>query len=238
MRWFHVEDTNCPSNPISLPVLSGLRVFLDAGNRLSYSGSGSTWFDLSGNSNNCNLFGSPTFDCTRNGVLSFNGINQWGEIAATFGRGDDFTIISILSAPSQTGFRGLVEWAEIAARRTGISFSSGRLVNAYNAATNTFRTSTNPTSYLDGVFRWFSGSNSVGDNLRGYVDNNIQAWSGLALTANATTLGTTFLCQYAVGADSFRLKADVGVVLIYNRKLTSVEIDSIYASLKTRYSLP
>ena len=39
----------------------GNMLALDAGDRRSYPGSGTTWFDLSGNNNNATLFGSPTF---------------------------------------------------------------------------------------------------------------------------------------------------------------------------------
>jgi hypothetical protein len=42
-------------------VTSGLIVHLDAGNSASYSGSGTTWTDLSGNGNNATLIGSPSF---------------------------------------------------------------------------------------------------------------------------------------------------------------------------------
>lgn len=41
-----------------------LKVWLDAGNATSYPGSGTTWYDLSGNSNNLFLSGSPTYDAT------------------------------------------------------------------------------------------------------------------------------------------------------------------------------
>ncbi len=36
-------------------------LYLDPGNSASYSGSGTTWTDLSGNNNTATLVGSPTF---------------------------------------------------------------------------------------------------------------------------------------------------------------------------------
>jgi hypothetical protein len=41
-----------------------LKVWVDAGNASSYSGTGTTWADLSGNSNNLTLNGSPAYDAT------------------------------------------------------------------------------------------------------------------------------------------------------------------------------
>ena len=43
-------------------VTSGLVLHLDAANRKSYPGSGTTWFDISGNRNNLNLTGSYSYD--------------------------------------------------------------------------------------------------------------------------------------------------------------------------------
>ena len=48
---------NSPSDPY-------LKVWVDAGNASSYSGTGTTWYDLSGNGNNLTLAGSPSYDAT------------------------------------------------------------------------------------------------------------------------------------------------------------------------------
>ena len=51
---------------------SGLLVKLDSGNSSSYSGAGSTWFDLSGNFNNATLINSPTYSSAYSGILQFD----------------------------------------------------------------------------------------------------------------------------------------------------------------------
>lgn len=43
-------------------ITDGLILALDAGNIKSYPGTGTTWFDLSGNERNLTVFGSPTFN--------------------------------------------------------------------------------------------------------------------------------------------------------------------------------
>ena len=53
-------------------VNDGLALSLDAANLKSYPGTGTTWFDLSGNGRNGTLTGSPTLS---NGVFQFNGSN-------------------------------------------------------------------------------------------------------------------------------------------------------------------
>jgi hypothetical protein len=58
-------------------VTDGLQTWVDAGNPLSYPGSGSTWTDLSGNGRNYTLVNSPTFTTLNGGALIFNGIDEY-----------------------------------------------------------------------------------------------------------------------------------------------------------------
>lgn len=51
----------------------GLVLHLDAADKNSYSGSGSTWYDLSGNDNHATLYGDPPYETARGGRLWFNG---------------------------------------------------------------------------------------------------------------------------------------------------------------------
>jgi hypothetical protein len=59
---------------------SGLVLYLDAGNSLSYT-SGNIWRDLSASGNNATLINSPTFDAT-SGSISFNGSTQYATLDA------------------------------------------------------------------------------------------------------------------------------------------------------------
>ena len=58
-------------------VTNGLSMWLDANNGASYSGSGSTWYDLSGNGNDQTLDNSPTYTVGAPSYFSFNGIDQY-----------------------------------------------------------------------------------------------------------------------------------------------------------------
>ena len=49
---------------------------LDAGSRISYPGSGTTWTDLSGNGNTGTLINGPTFNSANGGSIVFDGVND------------------------------------------------------------------------------------------------------------------------------------------------------------------
>lgn len=60
-----------PAPPLPEPIL-----YLDASIAESYPGTGTTWFDISGNGNHITLYG-PTFVSERGGGFSFNGAGNW-----------------------------------------------------------------------------------------------------------------------------------------------------------------
>ena len=57
-----------------LVTTTGLLLYLDAANRRSYPGSGTAWYDLSGNGNHFTLYNGPTYS---NGALTFDGVNDY-----------------------------------------------------------------------------------------------------------------------------------------------------------------
>ena len=50
---------------------------LDAGNSSSYSGTGTTWSDLSGNGNHATLVNGPTYSSADGGAIVFDGSNDY-----------------------------------------------------------------------------------------------------------------------------------------------------------------
>ena len=56
-------------------VRDGLICYLDAGNQDSYPGSGTAWYDLTGNGNTGTLTNGPTFNSSNGGSIVFDGTN-------------------------------------------------------------------------------------------------------------------------------------------------------------------
>jgi len=63
-------------------VRNGLVLYLDAGNPSSYSGTGTAWYDLSGNDFHMSLKNSPNFNATDK-TFELNGSNQYGSCDGT-----------------------------------------------------------------------------------------------------------------------------------------------------------
>ena len=62
-------------------VENGLVLCLDAANKLSYPRTGTTWTDLSGNSNTGTLTNGPTFNAANMGGIVFDGTNDYVTVA-------------------------------------------------------------------------------------------------------------------------------------------------------------
>jgi hypothetical protein len=57
-------------------VRTGMQLWLDAANTKSYPGSGTTWTDLSGNSNTCTLVSGASYLSANNGSIFFDGADD------------------------------------------------------------------------------------------------------------------------------------------------------------------
>jgi len=82
-------------------VTDGLVLCLDAANKRSYPGSGTTWFDLSGNGNNGTLVNGVGFNGDNGGGLVFDGINNYISLSSPSNKlawtpsGDGYNELSI-----------------------------------------------------------------------------------------------------------------------------------------------
>lgn len=62
-------------------ISDGLVLALDAANKISYPGSGTSWYDLSNNVNTGTLTNGPTFSNDRGGCIVFDGIDDYVNIS-------------------------------------------------------------------------------------------------------------------------------------------------------------
>jgi hypothetical protein len=221
---------------------SNLVLHLDATNTKSYSGSGNTWYDLSGFGNNGTLNNGVLYN-SYGGFFEFDGSNDYIEIphasSLNIGTGTSATIEIIYDVYNY------VPNASLIAKRSADNYAS-----------------TDYMIYFNTTLSWLSGNSGTGDDLvvSSFQENrNIQT---VTTTINSSTtnkkiykdgnqvISTTYASKTASNSASvflgkyfgsgFYFNGRIYSVKIYNRELTDTEIANNFQSnkLKYTYNLP
>ena len=217
-------------------VTDGLVLHLDAGNRKSYPGSGSTWYDLSGQGNNGTISGSATTHSysTNNGVFTFNKSS-----------GSYINIGLNLSTTNHT----IIASSRYVSVNTGVNHDGGRIVSGLN--NNWLLGHWERSSKKYHPLSWVSNSSGTEFNgdLSWYIwtaigNYSIDRWSMYvndSLHVNSSANGVNGpngfgLGRYAPGNSEYS-NSQVGFLIAYNRVLTDAEVKQNYKALKGRYGL-
>lgn len=223
------------NNPFQLsPVTDGLIMHLDAGNVNSYSGSGTTWNDLSGNNRNMTLYNGVSYDSVDGGRLIFDGLNDYAQISNCG--------ISTGANVSHT-IEMWVNFNVIVSARWWLA-----VLGQYNVGSHHW-IGTSATATQFGVF---GGSPQVSPDLLG-TNQWLQicgTFSGSTLTTyvNATNpvtaTGTGFNFTNSEFTIGLRLSSSesyyngrVAIVRLYNRALSSGEVSTNFAANRERFGL-
>lgn len=217
-------------------VTSGLVVCLDAGNAKSYPGSGTTWTDLSGNSNSVTLQNSPTYSANNGGFFNLNGTNQYASgtnnsivqitgnltISAWVNLGDnaDQGIFEKMNSNPYSGY--------------GITKQSGYF-KFWTAASNSYAYTISNTTYTSNS-NWFfvTGVRTSGVN-RLYVNDVLQNDSQsppFADSGDAFVLG-----RYYGAVNNYYAVGKIAFASLYNVSLTADQVLQNYNALRGRFGL-
>jgi hypothetical protein len=213
---------------------SGLVLALDAADRNSYPGSGTTWTDLSGGGNTGTLTNGPTYSSVNGGSIVFDGTNDYVSISQTLTT--PFTI---------TGFVRYTDQAKtlntfintnphtvlaISLNRTGsgdiyvyIGNGSGWLaapsiISSSNMIVNTWY-QVSFTSTGSGSILYLNGVN---------VGTSIYSPSGW---------GSSYYLGTIIIATGEYLKGNISNTQIYNRALTAAEIQQNFNMTRSRFGI-
>ena len=212
---------------------TGLQLLLDDS---SYPGSGTTWYDMSGNGKNATLVNTPTFVSTDGGYFSLNGTNQYFTVPSGFA---DFTsgitVLAFADFGAATNFERIIDF--------GNGDPSNNVLLARSSTTNTliFHMYNGTTNVLtaeltNGVVNneWgFYGFKADGSTYRLFNATMSATGSNTSLPNNITR-SLNYIGESNWTGDSFFEKY-MGVVAIYNRALSDSEIDTFYNYYKERY---
>jgi hypothetical protein len=219
-------------------VSNGLQLYLDASNTTSYPGTGTTWFDLSGQGNDVAMQNSGSISYTASGGGYFT--------LASNGYFNRATTTGIPTGTSAYTMSVWVQWS------TGTWPVSGGMIGIGSSITtnqtNQFRT-VNTNGLVNYWYGNDLGATSTVSPASQWV-NIVAQWDGTTrkiwvngteiASAGATGLNvTSSLLQ--VGATNLGgsepLSGRIGQALVYNRALTATEIQQNYTVVRGRYGV-
>lgn len=207
-------------------VTNGLVLCLDAADKKSYPGSGTTWFDRSGRANHGTLIGGPTYNSSNGGSIVLDGI-------------DDYISSVTLSSLSITDITIQV-WVyptNIAGNYVTVFDTTGRHLSLWIGTT----------------FYGLGGTSGAGSASFNWQNNN---WVCITIVKSSTTgqiiknnydvsenisAGSTFTNQLQFGSNpsggGSLFTGRYGSIRLYNRALTSQEIKQNFNSTRGRFAI-
>jgi hypothetical protein len=212
-------------------VTNGLVMYLDAGNLVSYSGAGTTWYDLTTNGNNATFYNGVGFSSANGGGISFDGVDDYAVVLANSSLNSSQPTIELFMTTttnggniiaqgqygSNWGYGVGVKLSSILARNnngdSNFSVSNSGLVHVvvvYDGSGNQF--------YKNGVF--------LGRTTTNYSPN----------PGGQVTIGGVRSQVPSQNLQEFA-NSTVSVVRIYNRALSADEIAQNFNAQKSRFGL-
>ena len=215
-------------------VTTGLKVYLDALNPASYPGSGTTWYDLSGNGNDVSMQNSGSITWSPGPIGYFSTVsNGW------------FNRTSASNVPTGNSPYTLSAWVQLGSSWNGNGFMSigpfgnGNEANAFRAgSTNqllnywwgndlSVNISVSPTN------GWFNAVAKYDGTTRSIWVNGVLAGSDTPVGHNVTSSDI----QISKTAGNEYLQGNIAQALIYNVALSGSEILANFNASKSRFGL-
>lgn len=214
-------------------VRDGLVLALDAASPRSYPGSGTTWYDLSGNGNNGTLTGGVSLSSLDSGCMDFDGTDDRiivddNDILDV----DQFTL-SFYAYPEVSAVK------EMVVRHSSATGGIGAFEVYQNSLNITVRHNgshiqTTPSTVFT-LNQWHSICLTYDkQNIKLYVNSTEQFSVSRTVSTNSYT-APLVIGGYYNGTYSFNGK--LNLVKLYNRGLTSNEVAQNYNATKSRFGL-
>jgi hypothetical protein len=211
-------------------VSDGLVLYLDAANLRSYSGSGSTWLDLSGFGNTCSLINGPALIGTGStSSISFDGSNDYAtvySIPTTFWTGGSWTVETFLFNNNPTsGDYAIVGTAN--QLHLLIRSGTAHLGLYNNDVASVVQISTTKWTHI--AFQYDASNYNKLVYINGSL-NNSSIGSAINVSGASTQIG-----KVSWGYNYFNGK--IAYMKFYNRALTSQEILQNFNATRFRYGI-
>jgi hypothetical protein len=222
-------------------VTNGLTLYLDSANKDSYPGTGTTWYDLSGNGYNGTLTNGPSFLSNQNGgILDFDGVDDYtslGSSAASLIQGKTAVTIGIFfKLDVLDDLRGLIGTLNYFCGGNLGLVARGDVLTFYNDTGTCYDVGI--SSFVEtGKWIYAVGTyDGTTTRIYGIKDGTLSQSSGTSKSGATNTFTSDFIVignQYS----SYFTNGQCGTAFVYNRVLSQEEILQNYNATKTRFGL-
>jgi hypothetical protein len=204
---------------------SGLVFYLDAANSLSYPGTGTTWYDLSGRGNHATLGnGASWVSAGSRSHMSFDGIDDFLSFAydnSLFT--NEATVIGWMQVSYPLADFGFFD---IGRDDNYYPFQDGNIYFGTFTSARVFLGESNPFNKAE--------NHMVAVSIKPGT-NNYKLYQNAVVTNFKTNTNAFTVSNYKGFSLGRKFKGKLFHVLLYNRALTEAEITSTFNSLKSRY---
>jgi hypothetical protein len=224
---------------------NGLVLCLDASDRNSYPGTGTTWYDTSGGNRHYTLVNGPTWNSA--GYITLDGVDDYlsGPAGNTFGLGQEHTIEAVIMN-TQDSTTTLFNWRSSQVDRqimAHVPYSSAIYYDVGGCCGSTNRINYTPSPSITNrlthfVFRCRTSTTpyrQIFENTVEKVNSGANATSTITLSSNVALIGV--FDENNIGGSGGAWKGNIYSFKVYNRGLTDDEVKQNYNALKTRYNL-
>lgn len=234
-----LQNYNATRDRFATPaeVKAGLILDLDAGNTSSYSGSGTTWTDLSGSGYNATLYNGPTFNSGNGGSIVFDGSNDYAQTA---------NLTSVVSEKTLAAWCQLGSTTQSGGGLIGVMSTDGSIFDTivYNetgqgwgfGSNNFFRTAWSGVSESS-TSAWVYLAATYSNNLYKLYRNGVLILTTTAYSLYTFNIGINFIVGKRHSTVTGPLNAKIAKATVYNRALSALEIGTNFDALRGRYGL-
>jgi hypothetical protein len=236
-------------------VTSGLVLCLDAANPRSYPGSGTKWFDVTGNGNTGTLTNGPTYNSSNLGSITFDGIDDFSTSTPTptvLQGNPNLTVMGFYYRTGDFSSKGFWGIGGSNAGGTGQGICNWNYSNTNQIAIDTWSQSTFTTgqtyplnTWIGVAWRKTAGPMTRANCTVSIFNGSMTNYTGNALTVLRAEANTDPVINSIGGLTLGSISVDVGYCspvnvsnhYIYNRVLTDAEVLQNFNALRGRYGL-
>ncbi len=205
---------------------------LDAGNISSYSGSGTTWTDLSGAGNNATLINGVGYNSNNGGYLTFDNVNDYAATASSssyaFGTGD-FTFETWIYPENFSGYTHMIALPQ----QTTLALKADTGNGAIYLYTPTWDNYNPASGWTLSANAWnhvvFKRESSTGYGFLNSILKNTKVSFNNSFSAQVLNVHNGYPSEF--------VSSRISIVRVYNRALSNSEIEQNFNAVRSRYGL-